>query len=430
MKNPNKQIPPTLLLFSTIFLFLILNSCTEKAPIEDRLQAELVKGIKKYDVQGVSAAVVFPDQNIWTGISGLSHDTVTIKKDMLFAIGSITKNMVATLTLQLIEEGFLTLEDPISKYLPPYPHIDENIRIRQLLNHTSGIYMFWSNQRIWDDLKKDRTKIWTPEEVISYIQEPYFPPGESFRYSNTNYLLMAMIITQVTGKNLSIEFRSRFWEPIHLENTYLSIEEEIPDNLAHVFGDNFNNDGSYNDLTYLPRASHESITYGSAGLFMTAEDLAKWCFALFEGEVLKKESMDEMLVIVTEAAGGNQSGYGLGVQKFKQKYGLGQKVIGHSGANIGTSAYMVYLPDHNFSVAVMLNSFNHECTEYITKNLIRVSLYEVNPGRIIPFFPFLPTGLFIMNVSIILIVLITIYTRRRLKKMKQKDYSKKISTMA
>jgi len=86
---------------------------------------------------------------------------------MLFAISSITKNFVAASTFKLIEEGILALDDPISKWLPPYNYIDSTITIRQLLNHTSGIYMFFSNQQIWDDLKKDRTKVWRPEEVLN-----------------------------------------------------------------------------------------------------------------------------------------------------------------------------------------------------------------------------------------------------------------------
>lgn len=71
---------------------------------------------------------------------------------MVFGIGSITKNIVATLTLKLVEEGKLSLDDPLSKWLPEYPHVNSEITIRQNLNHTSGIYMYWCNQQIWDDL--------------------------------------------------------------------------------------------------------------------------------------------------------------------------------------------------------------------------------------------------------------------------------------
>jgi D-alanyl-D-alanine carboxypeptidase len=398
-----------------LFLVIISSlSCSDnkKVALEQKLQNALDNGIKKYDVEGVSAAVIFPDGKLWTGTSGISHDTVTIKPDMLFAIGSITKNFVATLTLKMAEEGKFSLDDPLSKWLPEYPHVNSEITIRQLLNHSSGIYMFWSNQQIWDDLKKDRTKVWTPEEVLSYIKEPYFEPGEGYRYSNTNYLLMAMIMEKATGESLSVQFKERFWKPLHIENAYLSIEEEIPDNQAHVYGDNFNNDGSHHDLTFLPRASHESIGYGSGGLFMTAEDLAFWCHSLFEGKILNQQSMDEMLQFVSSGLSKNMNDYGLGVEKFRRKNSNGKMAIGHSGANIGTSAYMVYLPKYHLSVVVMINNMNHQCSGDISKGLINISLKELKAYSIIPLFPY---GIVIILAATYWFVFIIIRIKRKRK---------------
>ena len=84
-----------------------------------------------------------------------------------------------------------------------------------------------------------------------------------------------MIIEKATGSKLSTQFGERFWLPLGITNAYLSIQEEIPENRAHIFGDNFRNDGSWQDTTFFPRASHDSIGFGSGGLFMAAEDLAK-----------------------------------------------------------------------------------------------------------------------------------------------------------
>jgi D-alanyl-D-alanine carboxypeptidase len=261
--------------------------------------------------------------------------------------------------------------------------------------------------------------------VLSYIKEPCFAPGEGWRYSNTNYLLLAMIITKVTGSNISTEFRKRFWQPLNIENAYLSIEEVIPDNQAHVHGDNFNNDGSNLDLTFLPRASHESITYGSAGLFMTAEDLARWCNALFEGEVLHRESINEMLKFVDIGFGPRKRGYGLGVELCMRRISSGERAIGHSGANIGTSVYMVHLPEHHFTVVVMINDFNHKCSQAITKDLIANVLRELNIIGIIPYFDFFPLGFVIIGASLALLGMILLRIRRRLKANKKpgKDYN-------
>lgn len=391
-----------------IFTFLFVTSCFEQAqkPIEKILQISLDKGINKYRVRGVSAAVIFPNQKIWIGTSGLSHDTVTVKSDMLFPLGSITKNVVTALTLKLAEEGKLSLDDPISDWLPEYRFVNGATTIRQLLNHTSGIYMFWSNQKIWDDLKKDRTKVWTPKEVLGYIKEPYFEPGEGFRYSNTNYLLMAMIIEKATGSSLSAEFRNRFWQPQGIENAWLSIKEEIPDNQANVFGDNFNKDGSILDLIFMPRASHESNTYGSSGLFMASEDLTRWCQAIFLGEVLSPQSMKEVLTF--EQGKGNN---GLGVGKFGKRTGSGEKVVGQSGANIVTSAYMVQLPEHHFSIVVMINDFNHDCSHALTISLIAIVLLDLDAIGIIQYFVFSQYGLTIFPLTGLLIILLARYFR-------------------
>jgi CubicO group peptidase (beta-lactamase class C family) len=216
---------------------------------------------------------------------------------MLFAIGSITKNMVASLTLQLAEEGVLSLEDSLGVWLQAYPNIDDRVTIRQLLNHTSGIYQYFSNQAIWDEMERDPARVWTHEEVLTYVLEPYFPPGEGFRYSNTNYTLLGMIIEKATGATVGSELRRRFWEPLGLSRTYFAIEEEIPDNVAHVWGSQ-KPGGEAEDLTRAPRAAHDSIIHPSGGVFATAEDLARWSDALFGGEVIGESQLDEMLEFV------------------------------------------------------------------------------------------------------------------------------------
>lgn len=335
------------------------------ASLAEQLQNALDKHLKRYKVKGASAAIILPGGEMVIGVSGVSHDTVAMKPDMLFAIGSITKNVVAALTFKLAEEGMLSLDDSLFKWLPRYPKVDSTITIRQLLQHTSGLYMFWDNQKIWDDLKKYRNRAFTPEEVLTYLREPYFPPGKSWHYSNTNYLLLAMIITKATGSSLAVEFRKRFWQPLGIENACLSMEERIPDNLAHVWGDNFENDGSFRDITFLPRTSHETIAYGSSGLFMTAGDLAFWCQALFTGKVLKQSSLAQMLSF-------NQEGYGLGVHLFSKRITNGVKAYGHGGGNIGTSAYMAYLPDFETTIVVMINAFHGKCLDRILEDLIEI----------------------------------------------------------
>jgi D-alanyl-D-alanine carboxypeptidase len=341
-------------------------SCSrDTRPLDMQIKEVLIDRLGQYDVKGASTSVILPDGSIHRIAAGLSHDTVSMHPDMLFAIGSITKNVVATLIFQLAEEGLLSLEDPLYKWLPSYPKIDSTITIRQLLAHTSGIFMFWGNQKLWDDLIKYRDSVFTPEVVLTYLKDPHFAPGKGFRYSNTNYLLLAMIATRATRSPLSAEFRKRFWQPYGLKDTYLSMEDLIPqERLAHVWGDNFENDGSNRDITYLPRASHESITYGSSGIFTTAGDLARWCKVLFTGKVLKRSSLEQMLDFQHE-------GYGLGVHLISKSITNGEKAFGHGGGNIGSSAYMVYLPGCDVSIVVMINSFHGKCLDRMLEDIIK-----------------------------------------------------------
>ena len=113
----------TKLLFITVIHFMTISSYGTNNPIEERMQEILDKGIIKYGARGVSAAIIFSDGQTLTGVSGISHDAVAIEPDMLFAIGSVTKNIVAALALKLAEENILSLDDPLSKWLDEYPHI-------------------------------------------------------------------------------------------------------------------------------------------------------------------------------------------------------------------------------------------------------------------------------------------------------------------
>jgi len=347
-------------------LFVVaLSSCSrDMRPLDERIQAALNARIHEYDVKGASAAVVLPDGTIHRVCAGVSHDGVAMTPQMLFAIGSITKNLVAALILQLAEEGTLSLEDSLHEWLPPIPNVDRTVTIRQMLNHTSGIFMFWENDTLWQDLVKYRDSVFTPEVILTYLQEPYFAPSTDFHYSNTNYLLLAMIATRATHSTLSAEFRRRFWQPLNLRDTYLSMEEQIPqDKLAHVWGDNFENDGSNRDITFLPRASHESITYGSSGVFATAADLAIWCQSLFDGKVLRTSSVEQMTRI-------GKGGYGLGIGLLDDGSPFGERAYGHGGGNIGTTAFMAFLPDHDAGIVVMVNLYQVDHTRRMLEDII------------------------------------------------------------
>jgi len=291
-----------------ITLLCLLMPCfvyaQETSTLSTELQEALDRVREERSIIGVSAAVITPDEGLWLGISGLSskNPPANIQEGMLFCIGSITKNFIAALVLQLAEEGLLDLDDTVGDWLPDLPEkssrwIDDTITIRQLLNHTSGIHDFLDNLMwyvvAWF-LAPD--KIMEPENTLRYVNRPYFAPGEGFHYSNTNYILIGMIIEKSTNSNVAVELRNRFFDPLGLEHTFFDIEEPVSGEIAH---------GHYLgiDQTRFKHEARYSSGWTSAAMFSTAEDLALWTQALFGGSVLSEDSLEQMLDFIDTGEG-------------------------------------------------------------------------------------------------------------------------------
>ena len=324
-------------------------------PFAKELQDTLDNGLKKYNGNGISAAVIAPGYKAWVGVSGVSHGTTPIKPETLFDAGSITKNFVAALALQLVEEGLLALDDPLHKWLPDYPNIDNTITIRQLLNHTSGLYSLQGPSAIRPILK-DPGRLWTPKEVLTtLVGKPHFPKGKGWRYSNTGYILLGMIIEKATGSKISTELRNRFWKPLGLDSIFFAVEEALPGNIAHGWID-LNGDKVLDDFSVFPRTALHSLFKAAGGIFSTSEDLAKWTHALFhERRVVSKESLKQMLAFHSPIANPGLAGYGLGVQRFTPRIFNGLEMWGHGGNSPGYSAFIWYLPEYSVSIALITN---------------------------------------------------------------------------
>ena len=163
-----------LMLLAVSCICLIGNvSCSGEAnlpelPYSQELQEAIDQVVSAYQEHefGISAAIIVPGFSPWTGVSGYSQPNAPIVQDMLFDVGSIQKNFEAALVLKLAEDELLSLDDPISKYLPGYPHVDENITIRQLLDHTSGVFNVFEHPDFpWLGPDIDYSKRWTEEST-------------------------------------------------------------------------------------------------------------------------------------------------------------------------------------------------------------------------------------------------------------------------
>jgi D-alanyl-D-alanine carboxypeptidase len=324
-----------------------------------KLQKALDSARKSQGAKGVSA-VVITTNGLWQGTSGLSDPRTTnsIQPQMHFDIASNTKMFVAALLLQLAEEGQLTLDDPISRWLPDYPNVTNTITLRQFLNHTSGVFDLFENPALWrQDIEMsyrsmlgDHTKHYTPAEALAYVKRPYFAPGKGWHYSNSGYILLGLIAEAVTQRLIASEIRARFLEPLQLRSPYLRIGEPATRELAHPFSD-VDGVGGLDDMSALPTTGMYSLAWAAGGMFSTALDLARWVRALYGGAVLRPDSLAQM----TQWVPYNTSpfpGYGLGTMRLSTTKG---DFWGNGGLMPGYFSSSGHSPTRHITVVVLIN---------------------------------------------------------------------------
>ena len=227
-----------------------------------------------------------------------------------FRAGSITKSFVATVALQLVGEGRLSLSDSVDRWLPGILPYGDDITVRQLLNLTSGVP---DNQGPVEAefLKGNMTRSWSPRELVALVadKKPDFAPGTSWAYSNTNYMLAGLIIERVTGNRLGQELERRIFTRLHLRGT------SFPQNTSTIAGSHSDGhafvDGKVLEVTVL----NPSGTWAAGNLVSTATDVAHFWRALLGGELLAPRELAAMKRTV-RIQKGVDLGYGLGIFKW------------------------------------------------------------------------------------------------------------------
>lgn len=285
-----------------------------------------------------------------------------------FRAGSNTKTMTGTVVLQLVQEGRIALSDPVSKYRPDVPG-GAAITIEQMLGMRSGLFNYSELESFNRTLDEDPTKVWQPEELVALglAQPPYFPPGQGFHYSNTNTVLLGLIIEQLTGKELADVFEERIFSPLRLENTLLPpiTSNAIPDPhpQGYLFGTNVSTltdpalppdqQTAARDGTLLPNDvtdMNPSWGWAAGAVISTAEDLATYVERLVAGGLLdpalQKQRLDSLAA--TDPSDPNSASYGLALARFGP-------MIGHDGALPGYQSFMGHDPGSGNTLIVLTN---------------------------------------------------------------------------
>jgi D-alanyl-D-alanine carboxypeptidase len=325
------------------------------APQETRIQQLLDQWRERAGVPAVTLVMSDGNGHRSAAASGTAErgGGPPVTPDAQFRVASITKMLVATVVLQLVEEGRLDLDHPASDYLPAYDH-GQGISIRQLLNHTSGIPDYGRTKEFNESLIADRHRRWTTDEVLALVGEarPDFAPGTDYLYSNTGYILLGQIIDAVTDSTWAAEVRRRILQPLQLTHTFVAGMEPVPGGVLPGYVD-LDMDGQLENVdTGGPWPSLETTEGAAGAIVSSAGDLATFADALFHGRLLRPATLRQMVAEGPHHP--RNSNYGLGVEISRPDYRL--TVWGHGGFTLGFKSALWYLPQHKLVVAVLTNN--------------------------------------------------------------------------
>lgn len=296
---------------------------------------------------GAIVGIWYPGQGNWMLAAGIGdlETAAPMRLEDHFRIASITKTFVATVVLQLVEAGALSLDDRLGQFISGIPNGDQ-ITMRQLLNMSAGIYNFIYDPVIAVDYDRDPLLAFTSEQAIEIVRthgQADLPPGERSTYSDTNYILLGEIIELVTGRSVIEEIAERTLQPLGLTQTSFATTPEMPEPYAHGYAADAPG-APARDVT----RSNPDIPWAAGAMISTLGDLKIWLDALVGGALLSPELQAERLTLMPWSTEPLTSGYGLGL------YELGG-LLGHNGGILGYSSCMMQDPESRATIILFDN---------------------------------------------------------------------------
>jgi D-alanyl-D-alanine carboxypeptidase len=305
----------------------------------------IVAGVmQQYGVPSASIAVVKDGKLAYTHAYGKAHLSPDrpATPDMRYSIGSISKQFTAAAILLLQEQGKLSLDDSVGKYVPGLTRGDE-VTIRQILSHTSGYQDYWPEDYLITPMMKPTM---AQQIIDTWAKKPLdFEPGTQWQYSNTNYVIAGMIVEKVSGQKLMDFLGEHIFRPLGMKSVWDNDEEKLTSTDATPY-----NRAALGPLRPTPTEGRNWL-FAAGELSMTAHDLALWDQSLMARSILKPESYKEMFTEV-KLKDGKGTQYGLGVEVDKVD---GRLDISHDGEVTGFVAENEVLVDDGVAVVVLTN---------------------------------------------------------------------------
>jgi len=273
--------------------------------------------------------------------------------------GSTGKTFAAAMAMQLIKDGKISLDDKIEKYLGKETWFGrlpnaKDVTIRQLMNHTSGLVRYEFKKEFTDFLTANPYKVWRPEERLAYLfdEKPPFEAGKGWDYSDTNYIVLGMIMERVTGKKFYDEAYKRFVKKFKLNDTIAQDGPELKGVVQGYAGANNPFGGKDKMIENGKFIVNPQLEWTGGGWASTGVDLARWAKTMYEGKAFDASLVPVMLDGVPAKLGRDVK-YGLGVIIRPTQAGL---AYGHSGFFPGYMTDMMYFPEQKIAVAVQVNT--------------------------------------------------------------------------
>ena len=313
------------------------------------LQAALDDARTRVGFPGVIARVITPAGS-WEGSSGTTEKggTTPVTASDHTRIGSITKTMTATILLQLVQEGKLSLDDPVSKYIPGLPNGDATLR--QVADMTSGIPSYTLDNKVTDRYLAAPQTSWTPDQLLDAVRTlpPSFPTGKGWQYSNSNYIVLGVIISKVTGQPIAEVFRDRIFTPLGMSQSSYPTGTAIPAPYLSGVTTQGATAGSTRDAT-----GFDPSFAGTAGqVVSTLDDLQRWATALFTGQGVLNPQTQQLRrdsILTSPPPNTATAGYGIGIGNRNGWWG-------HDGDIPGYTTSLFHDYDTDTTIIVLVNS--------------------------------------------------------------------------
>ncbi len=270
---------------------------------------------------------------------------VPLRPDHVFRIGSVSKQFTAAAILQLMEQGKLSLDDDLTRFIPDYPTMGKKITVEHLLTHTSGIKSYTEMKEWTPEVHR---KDFTPAALVDFFknQPMDFEPGTQYQYNNSGYILLGYIIEKVSGESYGAYISEHIFKPLGMHNSYYGDVEPVIRNRVAGYSRS-GTGGAYTNAAFLSMTQ----PYAAGSLMSTVEDLYTWTKALHSGKVIKPESFKKATTPYVLPNGSNTH-YGYGLQMGNL---FGSPTVEHSGGINGFLSDLVYLPKEDVCVAILTN---------------------------------------------------------------------------